>query len=97
MCRVAAKRTETMKIIASCSRDISLQATVRSGFPVGTNSKPGGGSFFVVTYCLVSTMSRVRAASNYLELKLLLFLRVVNGFEIRLMLDLRWLLQGIQL
>lgn len=42
-------------------------------------------------------MSRVRAASNYLELKLLLFLRVVNGFEIRFVFDLRWLLQGIQL
>lgn len=42
-------------------------------------------------------MSRASAASNYLKLKLLLLFRVVDGFKIRLVLDLGWLLQGIQL
>ena len=40
---VASGRTETMKIIASFSRDSSLHAVVSWGFPVGTKSKPGGG------------------------------------------------------
>jgi hypothetical protein len=42
------RQTVTMKIMASCSRESSLHAMVRAGFPMGTNSKPGGGSFFSV-------------------------------------------------
>lgn len=30
--------------MASCSRESSLHAVVRAGFPMGTNSNPGGGS-----------------------------------------------------
>lgn len=48
--RCTGQRTETMKIIASLARDISLQAVVSSGFPIGTNSKPGGGVLSVVIY-----------------------------------------------
>ncbi len=33
-----------MNIMASCSRESSLHAVVRAGFPIGTNSNPGGGS-----------------------------------------------------
>jgi hypothetical protein len=43
------KQTETMKIMASFSRDISLQAAVNFGLPMGINSNPGGGVFSVVT------------------------------------------------
>lgn len=41
--------TETIKIMAPFSRESSLQAVVSAGLPMGTNSKPGGGVFFVVT------------------------------------------------
>ena len=44
--------TETMNIMASCSRDSSLHAVVSSGFPVATNSKPGGG-FLSVVICFM--------------------------------------------
>lgn len=40
--------TETINIIASRSLEISLQALVSCGLPIGTNSKPGGGVFSVV-------------------------------------------------
>lgn len=42
------KLTETMKIMASFSRDISLHSVVSSGLPMGTNAKPGGGSLSTV-------------------------------------------------
>lgn len=42
------KHTETINIMASFSRDISLQAAVSWGLPMGTNSNPGGGVFSVV-------------------------------------------------
>ena len=47
------KLTETMKIMASFSRDISLHRVVSSGLPMGTNAKPGGGSLSTVI-CEVS-------------------------------------------
>jgi hypothetical protein len=47
---IASGHTETMKIIASFSRDNSLHAVVSWGFPVGTKSKPGGGFLSEVTW-----------------------------------------------
>ncbi len=37
-----------MNIMAPVSRESSLHAVVKSGFPIGTNSKPGGGSLLSV-------------------------------------------------
>ena len=43
--------TETIKIMASRAREISLHAFVRVGLPIGTKAKPGGGlESFVTCY-----------------------------------------------
>ena len=40
---IEVRRTETTKITAPCSREISLHSIVSSGLPTGTYSYPGGG------------------------------------------------------
>jgi len=41
--------------MAPCSRESSLHAVVRAGFPIGTNSNPGGGWRSSVNYPLSAT------------------------------------------
>lgn len=70
-----------MKIIAPCSRESSLHAVVRAGFPIGTNSKPGGGSRFSVNCARLVPRSASQRVSRYLKLELLLLVLVFDKLE----------------
>lgn len=95
------KLTETMNIIASFSRDISLHSVVSSGVPLGTNVKPGGGSLSTEIYRSrldtstgSSTGLSLRAMRIYLVFELLLLIRVLDEFIVGLVFQF-WLWRGV--
>lgn len=72
-----------MKIIASLSLESSLHALVNIGSPIGTNTKPGGGSASFVTYEEISCDRVPGDGKVCFEFELLvLLLRIRGEFEV---------------